>query len=279
MGAGSHFLRALKRVPAAALGMLVVCCIDFVEPDLPELGAPAVIEATIQLSDRGSAGISARLAPGLDETGRRRQVADESIEVLGRTLGPDSVLRNGTRSYAVTWVADPSVVAQPASFRAPVMRGVEAPPPGIEWTGIRRLDEDSLNLERGRDLELLIGRGPGVASPAPDIRQWFLSMKGDSSTFGISADGPPPDTILVPARWIPEGDRIEIRLIFSQSAFLQPPPGDYLGLVTLDTRLYWTLRLTAPTASPAGRPRHHADRRPHRSSARRVMPSAVRDDG
>jgi hypothetical protein len=133
-------------------------------------------------------------------------------------------------------------------FRAPLMRGVVASPPGFSWTGIERVGGDSVDLERGRDLELLVARGGGEGTPVPEIRQWFLSLKGDSSTFGLSADGAPPDTILVPARWIPDGDRIGIRLIFTQSAFLQPPPGDYLGIVTLDTRVYWTVRMTGNRA-------------------------------
>lgn len=229
-----------------APGLVLAGCIDFVEPDLPELGAPAVLEAAIQLSDSGTVEIDARLAPGLDEMGYRREVADDAIRLLARTLAPDSIQRNGTRRYTAEWEADPSVVAQPTDFRGPAMRGVEAPVPEVLWTGIRRMGPGELDIEPDSDVALLVEAGAGDASPVPDIRQWFLSMNGDSTNFGLSADGAPPDTIRIPARWIPDGDTVEVRLILSQSAILQPPPGDYVGLVTLRTRLYWTLRRIPP---------------------------------
>jgi hypothetical protein len=252
LGDGVDILRALKRaVPVAALA--VSGCVDFVAPDLPELGAPAVIEATIRLTDQGVAELDARLVPGLDIAGYRRPIPHDTIDVLGLRIAPDSTYRNGTRRYVERWAVDPAAVGLPARFLAPDVDGILATRPSIEWAGIRRIGADTIEPGPEGDVMLYVAMGEGGALPAPAIRQWFLRLEGDTSAFGISADGPPPDTIFVPARWIPEGETISIRLIFSQSAVLQPPPGDYLGLVTLDSRLFWTLRVRG-AAFPAARP-------------------------
>ncbi len=248
MGDGGDLPGALRR--SAALGALVACagvagCIDFVEPDLPDLGAPAVIEATIRLTDRGTVDVDARLVPGLGADGFRRELSGNALEVLGRALEPDSVQSNGTRRYLASWSTDPGVVGQTVSLRAPAVKAVTAPPPAMDWVAVERAGPDSLGLEAGQDLSLRVRVGSSPLQPKPAIRQWFLRLGGKDGAFNISADGPPPDTIFVPARWIPAGDSIEARLIFSQSVNLQDPPGDYLGLITLDTRLFWTVRVRA----------------------------------
>jgi hypothetical protein len=99
----------------------------------------------------------------------------------------------------------------------------------------------------GGDLALVLESDLGTPEPAPGIRQWFLTIAGDSTTFRLGGDGLPPDTILVPARWIPPGDSLAVRLIFSQSASVTPPPGDYVGIFALDTRLFWTVRMDTAT--------------------------------
>jgi hypothetical protein len=223
--------------------LAAVGCVDFIQPELPELGAAAIIEATIRLTDRGTVEIDARLVPGLDEAGFRRGVRLDTIEVLGRRIGADSIARNGTRRYVEQWEAGREIVGEPITFHAPELSGVSATPPAVRWAGVRRADSDTVVLDRGSELRLLVAPGDGSLDPPPDIRQWFLRLDGDDGGFNIGADGPPPDTIFVPSRWIPAGDTVHVRLIFSQSVLLQQPPGDYVGLVTLDTRLFWTLLL------------------------------------
>lgn len=225
------------------LGLLLAGgCIDFVEPDIAELGAPAVIQATIRLTDLGTVEVDARLVPGLDGAGFRRSVEDPPLEVLGRIVDVDSVSRNGTRRYVASWLASPDIVADTVTFRAPAVRPVSAAAPAIQWLGIRREGEDTVSLDEDEDLRLAIRLTPGDAQPQPQIRQWFLRLGNDSTAFNISADGVPPDTVLVPSQWIPTGDSVGVRLIFSQSSVLRDPPGDYVGVITVDTRLFWTLR-------------------------------------
>lgn len=224
--------------------LLAAGCIDFVEPDIPELGAPAAIQATIRLTDMGTAEVDASLQPGLDRNGDRRRLLGP-LEVMGRTLEADSVLRNGMRRYIEAWPTSDSVVIQRIMLRAPPIEGLRAPRPAIEWTGMRKLDPDTLDIRSGEDLILHIELGKGEAVPPPRIRQWFLRVAADSASFNISSDGPPPDTIFVPGRWLPRGDRLDVRLIYNQQAAVGIPPDDYVGIITLDVRVFWTVRVNA----------------------------------
>jgi hypothetical protein len=233
---------------ALLLALAFAGCIDFVEPDLPERGAPAVIQAAIRLTDRGDAQIEALLAPGLDQAGLRRGVARDTLHVLGRAVTPDSIARNGSRRYRSAWAAPGTVVAEPVTFRAPLLEEQASSPPELTWTGARRLGSDALDIIAGEDLVLEVRAGSGTASPAPDIRQWFLRLEGDDGAFNISSDGPPPDTIQVPARWIPAGDTVAVRLLYAQSAVIENADGDYVGVITLDIRLHWTVRIQGPPA-------------------------------
>lgn len=226
-----------------AAACLAAGCVDFVEPDLPELGRPASFEALIVVADTGTAELSAVLVPGLDAEGLRRPVRRDSVEVLGRSIASDSILFNGTRRYHEIWSVPASAVVGPVGFRAPSLDAVRAAPPAVEWWGLRRDGPPEIDGHRGEDLVLRLATGAGAGQPEPEIRQWFLRLAGEDGAFGLSVDGVPPDTIQIPARWIPDGDEIEVRLIFSQSAVLRPPPGDYVGVIKLDTRLYWTVRM------------------------------------
>jgi hypothetical protein len=246
VGTGSHLLRALTLLAAA----LAAGCLDFIEPEIPEMGAPAVLQATVRLTDRGEVTVEARLEPGLDGAGFRRRVDDPALTVLGRVLVPDTVLRNGARVWDTQWQASPDIVASEVRLASPAVASIGATPPSVAWLGLRAVGPDTIRLARGVDLLLPLVLTPGAPQPLPQIRQWFLRLAGRSGAFNVSADGPPPDTIFIPARWIPAGDSLEVRLIFNQSSVLHDPPGDYIGLITLDTRLFWTLLLHAAGTRP-----------------------------
>lgn len=223
---------------AAAAG-----CIDFVEPDIAELGAPAVIDAVIRVDDRGNVSVEAELEPGLDAAGFRRAVKGE-LTLTGRVIPLDVVLRGGAHRYVDSWLTTPDVAGRQVTLSAPTVESVGAPPPVIEWYGLQRAGPDTVDIATGEDLLLPLALTEGEPKPEPQIRQWFLNLSTESgSSFTVSANGPPPDTLYVPARWIPNSPVTEVRLIVQQSVVLREPPGDYIGRITLDTRLYWTLRL------------------------------------
>lgn len=235
----------------AGLLVLIGCDIDFVEPDLPERGAPVVFEATLRVLDGSTIEVGARLAPGLDESGIRRTLQREAMRVLGAEIAPDSVLRNGTRVYLAT-LPVVGIPADPITLEAPKVEDVGALPPVVRWFGLTRQGPDTVELAPGSDLILTVDSAAAAAVPPPDIRQWTLLLTGAGRAFfSVGSNGVPPDSIVVPARWIPQATDgvITARLTYQQSVQLRPAPGDYVALVLLDTRIQWTVRSRGGGAS------------------------------
>lgn len=226
-------------------------CIDFVEPELPERGAPAVLQLAVRLRDMAGVEVEGRLVPGLDEAGIRRRLEDERVHVMGRDLGPDSTSGTGTRVYRAGWSAGVAGTAGPIEARAPRVAGL-GPAPGLRWYALQRDGPAELALAPGADLPLAVVLSPGVPDPEPDIRQWFLTLTSGGQVFRLSSDGPPPATILVPAHWVPEGDSVAASLIYQQSAKVEMPAGGYIALFSLDARVSWTVRRAPAAANDRG---------------------------
>jgi hypothetical protein len=220
--------------------LLLAGCIDFVEPDLPERGAPAIVQVNVVVADSGWLSVNGMLVPGLHESGLRRGLLREALRVAGLDIEPSTIERNGTRRFDFSTMVARDLAAGPIDVEGPRVEGVTAPP-AVRWLGIRRLDPDSMVLMRGADLSLHVTTTQG-STPPPDIRQWFLTLDGPESDFRVSADGPPPDTIVIPAHWIPAGTRIQVRLAFIQAVRIGNNT-NYVGLITLDTRVHWILNL------------------------------------
>ena len=260
MGAGVNIPRTLNRALGAAFaGACATGCIDFVEPNIPGIsdrGSAALFEARIVVTDSGRVNTDARLTPGLDFEGFRRPVTAPQLEVIGRVLEPDSVRPDGTLRYIASWDVGPNTLLAPITLRAPEVEGVVAPL-AIEWFGLRRAGPDSIRLLEGEDLLLPVAAVDGTSRPEPSIRQWFLTLSSGGHSLRLSADGVPPDPISVPPRWIPQGDTVHVRLIFTQSAILEESPGDYLGVVTADTWLSWSVLVDRKELSALFQGRFH----------------------
>lgn len=243
------------------LGLLALAltagCLDFVAPDLPDRGMPAILDARLLVSDDGTVQLAAYLVPGLDAAGYPRSVRADGLQVMDTTVVPDSVLEGGERSYAAEWRVPPAATSGPIELRAPALERVTASAPVVRWYGLQRAVPDSLALATGAELRLPVAAVPGVPSPPPQLRQWSLDLSADSNAFHLGANGVPPDTLVIPMQWIPggDGDTIQATLVFLQSAVLRPEPGDYIGRIVLDTRLHWVvLRSGGPApARPSGR--------------------------
>jgi hypothetical protein len=160
------------------------------------------------------------------------------MRVAGFDVLPVDVALNGTRRYELMRTVPRDLVAGPVDFEAPVVEGVSAPP-SVHWFGVRRIDPDTILVARGADVRLRTRTDLGNSTPTPDVQQWFLTLDGEQGDFRVSADGPPPDPLLIPAYWIPAGTRVEARLAYIQSVRVGAT-SDYVGLVTLDARLRWT---------------------------------------
>lgn len=233
MGARVHLLRALI-APAA---FLPCACVDFVEPSIPELGAAAVLQVEVRVLEDGELQLQATLDPGLDSAGFRRRVTDPALRFDGLRFEATDTLAGGALVWNVTTQLDDS--EGPFSFIAPEIAGARAQPPGLTFAGLRFIEPDTVLALPGQDLVLPIATSSGDDSAAR--RQWRLTVRGDSTLFLIGADGPPPDSILVPARYLPAGDTLDALLLWTVGARVEPPPGDYVALVNGDTRARWTV--------------------------------------
>lgn len=242
MGDRGHLLRALS---AALAAIACAGCLDFVEPELPERGAPAVAQVAVVLTDSASLTVTGTLAPGFDDDGLRRDVLDARVAAAGDLFEPSDTLADGSFRYATTRPFEPGAMETTIEIRTPRVAST-SPNVIVNWPGLRRLDGDT--VRRGPDGSVrlhveLVPAGP-LAEPRPATRQWFLTLAGEEGTFRLSADGPPPTELDIPARWLPDG-RVSARLIYQQSARVQPEP-DYVNLITLDLRVHWTIPSMEP---------------------------------
>ena len=253
--------RAMRRLPVVILGgSLAAGCVDFVFPNIPGIedrGGPVRFNGHVVVTDSGRVSANATLRPGLDIGGYKRPVTRPFLRVMDEVLEPDSVLRDGTRRYRASWERDPDVIAGPLTLVAPGVEGVQGAPPGVEWFGLRRAGPSSIRLSDGEDLLLPVMEVEGTTGHPPPVRRWFLTLSSGDRSYRVSSDGLPPIPVAVPPRWIPAGDTVRVRLIFSQSAVLRDPPGDYVGAVTIDSWLRWTVVVEPPVTARVSGPSGH----------------------
>lgn len=225
-------------------------------PDIPGIenrGGPARISARLIVTDSGRISANATLRPGLDLEGYKRPVSRPFLRVMDSILEPDSVHRDGTLQYVDSWMRDPDTIAGSLTLAAPRIEGILGAPPAVEWFGLRRDGPATVRLPEHEDLVLPVAEVERRSVPPPSRRQWFLTLSPSSGgrSYRVSSDGLPPIPVSVPPRWIPEGDTVRVRLIFSQSATVRDPSGDYIGDISVDSWFLWTVVVERGSA---GRP-------------------------
>ncbi|MEX2281968.1 MAG: hypothetical protein WEE89_05755 [Gemmatimonadota bacterium] len=241
----------MKRLARASVFLgaaLLAGCVefDFLTPDLPESGAPAVFQANIYVDETGTFRLDGSLAPGLTLDGFRRTVRNDTIRVSTLLVPPNSVAGNGTRRYAFpAQLADPVAFSRPLTIAVPGVSDVGAVPPVFQWYGLSRVDGDSVIVARGSELVLRVSHQSGLSQPAPQIRQWFLELATNESSFRISGPGDPPDSLRIPPYWLPPASdgRVTAFLTYYVSGVYRPAPGDYLLILGASIRLRWNIRL------------------------------------
>jgi hypothetical protein len=250
VGARSHLPLALRQSKHAllfGLALLPGCAdFDFLTPDFPERGAPAVFQANIYVDETGVFRLDGSLAPGLTADGFRRGVRSDTVRVSGLILTPGSIRSNGTRDYAFpAQVSDPSTFVRPIGIVVPTLTEIRAVPPIFQWYGLRRIDPDTVVATRGEDLVLRIANDQSLSQPAPQIRQWFLALSSIEGSFQLGGQNEPPDVIRVPSYWVPAAanGRITATLTYYVAGTYQPAPGDYLLILGVNMRMRWNIRL------------------------------------
>jgi len=241
-------VRAFGRTAAlAGVAMLLVGCFDFEAPDLPEIGAPAVLEASIHVNDSARVHVTGFLAPALTIDGERRNVPNDTLRVYGVAVGPSEIRSSNARVYDSRFAipgADP--LARPITLIAPRVDNVITPPPVIRWRTVRPAQTDTLRINRGDDLVLRILRSAETSDPAPSAQQWTMDLVSLDGNFRLGAQGAPPDTIRIPSYWVPEAanGRVTAYLTVFLNGSYRPAPGDYVVVVTADQRVRWDIRVS-----------------------------------
>jgi hypothetical protein len=254
----------LALVTAIAAGALLSACLDFVEPEIPHAGAPATLNVSLLVSNERTASLTARLEAGFDGVGLPRRVLDETLRLSGQPLHPAHRLEDGALLYEATLAVTPADVLGPITVVPPSVTGT-TPPPAPTWLGVRRIGPDTLQLSAGADLVLDLEVAVGGTAV---IRQWFLELVGsEGSAIRLSADGPPPERLVVPAIWVPApaaDGAITATLTYIQSETRAGPAADYVVSAALQIRLSWVVRI------PGESPLAQVDPRAFRSGDARV---------
>lgn len=271
-------MRATSRLATAAgigslgLALALAGCVDFIAPvgragDLPTrlvvtvnvgrdpaLSCPGCITADFQRipgppvtgPDSAVVWVDGSLDPGTDPAGDTRTVLDPTLRLLGATLQPTDSSALGVRTYRYWWVVPGDTLPLLVPV-APRLDGIAAPDPLAHWSVPWTQSADTLRIAAGQDLPLPITVRPAADQPAPDLRNWSVVVQGRSA-FRIGADGPPPDTLLIPARFLPApADSTLVARMSIVQALTPQPQQNYQVVFVLYVDLAWIIVQT-----PAG---------------------------
>jgi hypothetical protein len=226
---------------AALLAVLAATggCIDYLDPNLPQPGPP-VADVAVHLLGNGFVSLEVAFAPGLSLAGDWRGVPDDTLRVDGVGLAPDSVFSDQTRKYVATLpVAAP---AGPVTLRLPAVAGVAGAPPSLSWTGVRRLDGDTVALAAGAALHLHVSGPAGPQQPPVGDATWFLTLGTGEHFSQIGADGLPPADLRVPAELVPDSARVLFAALLVQfDGTLAAAGSAYVVTSRFDQHVYWTI--------------------------------------
>jgi hypothetical protein len=234
---------------AAALCALLAGagCVEFTAPDIPDAGGPAIVSLIVAVSDSGTVMVNGSVRPGRDVSGVLRTIPSDAVTVLGRSVEPARVREEDERVYSASLSASADVTRGPIDVIAPAVDGVPVSPPAVSFRGLRRIGPDTIVLLRGDDLVLRTAEGPGATTPAPVLTQWFLQVSAaDDVFFGLNGSGIVPETLAVPARYVPvdPDGLLDLRLIQLQTVTFPPERGNYIGTISVQVRLHWVARVT-----------------------------------
>jgi hypothetical protein len=228
------------------MGLVVACsanlaCWEFVEPDLAAENGAAVLQATLQIDDRGQFTVSGLLAPGLDAEGFRREVTNDTLYVFGRAIGPASVQRNGSLTYSAAGSIGRTGLADTFTFQAPAVEGL-ADVPSFRWYTPRRADPDTVRFAGNADIVLNLAEVSSTITPA-QFEQWSLGLQGREQFYTISANGRAPRQLRVPSYWIPAVTDSVLRISLTTLQSTQRLSGNYRVVLSYAAFTTWTVIL------------------------------------
>jgi hypothetical protein len=232
---------------AALTAWLCAGCIDVAEPEIPDPRSPAILQANMRIFDTGVLQVDGSLSPGREETGFLRVVQVPFIQVGEFLAEPQTLSRQGVRTYNQNFTVPRGETAGPFELVPPDVRGTPTLPT-VRWYGLQRVGSDTIVVAPGSDVVLRVDTVAAPSQPEHRFRQWFIEVRTGATVFRLSGDQPPPPVLRIPAEWVPgaDGGTSEISLIYIQSTQLRTPDNSYIASITLDTRLHWVVLFRTP---------------------------------
>jgi hypothetical protein len=204
-----------------------------------------LLQLTVSFQEAGVLMVNGQLQPGRDSSGVTRVPRDSAVSVAGRVIEADTVLARNTLPFSETLPVPRALLAGPITIASPDIGGIKAASPLLVWYGMVKVGSDTVFVERGGDAVLRVNARLGEAVPQPQTRQWYLNLSGPGGSIQVSGSGLPPDSLRIPPQFLPGTPpaTINAQLLYYQSLQVRPPPGDYIGNISMDTRVLWVIRL------------------------------------
>ncbi len=205
----------------------------------------------------GRALVSARLAPGVDASGKRHPVTDSALALLGGRVPPSGTDWTGALLYRAELPLAVADFGRALDLVVPVVGGVSPPRISADWRGIGKLDPDAIALAAGAPLRLRLVASDSTPTPAGAYWSLLLTLAGGDTLTAVG-DGLPPNTVVVPANLLPRvrAGRLDARFTGTTWPFAQRPADDtYAIFPTIMTTLAWTVSVPAVAsrvAAPGG---------------------------
>jgi hypothetical protein len=220
-------------------------CLEFVAPELAGSRGGAVLQGAVRLLGNDSVRIEVHLTPGVDPVKTNfRVVAPDTLYINDHVVPASGVRANQERDYIATVAADTAALrATGIVIRSPGVEGVVAAPPVFRFPLIARVGSDTVSFTSGEDVRLPI-RVLRPAGLTGNISQdWRVELVSADQVFRLGGSGQPPESILLPAAYVPpSGAIVQATLFFSETLQQRVPPGDYIATLALDARVQWILR-------------------------------------
>lgn len=236
-----------------ASGLLLVagCTLDFTGPPTRE---PAVFAVSLVLEDVPPSArftVGGRLVPGRDANGRLRAVQDSIALIWGTPIEPVADSMTAGWIYDTSWTADPGEIPGAAlCVQPPSVVGVDIPNDPICISATWRAGASQFAMSRGSELRLeLVGPQSSQSTDLTFERWAILVTAGDTTLVTVLANGPPPQTVLIPGDWLaaaPAGD-LEAEMLIDRSLTSGSNDyadyDDYVVHVGVQTTLHWIVTL------------------------------------
>jgi len=214
-----------------AAALLAGWGIDFRAITSPcEVSQPTRLEVLLRYEDPNQSGfflpergvtVSALLAPGTDEKGWPRRVADDALYVAGVRIRPVRKHRDGTLEYQA-WIPlrGPTPEGILLSVSAPGVDREDRPPVVYEVIPVR-VGADSLEVAAGGELRLPFARQQS-SWVLPGEESWQLGVSGGAARWDTSSVRLPSSPLVLPVASLPgaPGGWLHARLVFQRRAVL-----------------------------------------------------------